>query len=511
MYYYNLSMYFRDVASKFSDSPAIVLVNESFSYSELSERAQVLACHILSKGCVKGDVVAIAHTKQFDSYAMMCACLLLGIAYVNIDVDSPAERNRKILETCGAKYLFGDQSILSESLSNLAQQSRCIFSLISSIDNVAIGIEQRALIEKSMERVDGSSIAYVMFTSGSTGTPKGVAVTHQNILHFIEWGRSTFSVTSKDIFANLSPMYFDNSVFDFYTALFSGASLAPITKDVLEDPVRLVTVVEELKCSIWFSVPSLLIYLIAMKVISKGKLSNIRSFSFGGEGYPKIELKKLYDIFSSSADIVNVYGPTECTCICSAYRLTDSDFDNLDGLPTLGQLNQNFDYMILDDNGRHSDSGELCLIGPNVAAGYFNDQERTDRAFVTLTQSDCYMKRMYKTGDLVRESQGYLYFLGRKDNQIKHMGYRIELEEIEHALLKVEHVNQAAVIYNRVNSAYGKIEAYISSNSNITDSMVIDSLSSIIPHYMIPSKVVVLDTLPKNANGKVDKKTLSTL
>ena len=140
---------------------------------------------------------------------------------------------------------------------------------------------------------------------------------------------------------------------------------------------------------------------------------------FGGEGYPKIELKKLYDSFYRQAELVNVYGPTECTCICSAYTLSDSDFDDMDGLPSLGHLNPNFDYMILDDQNEESDAGELCLIGPNVAAGYYNDQERTSISFETLHNRNRFMKRMYHTGDIVREVNNQLFFLGRKDNQIK--------------------------------------------------------------------------------------------
>ena len=266
--------------------------------------------------------------------------------------------------------------------------------------------------------------------------------------------------------------------------------------------------VGKLGCTVWFSVPSLLMYLMTMKALTAAALPSLRVIVFGGEGYPKIELKKLHRVFSKQADLVNVYGPTECTCICSAYTLRDEDFEDLDGLPTLGQVNENFDYRILDDQEQDALEGELCLIGPNVASGYFNDLERTNAAFRTLTDSNRFMKRMYRTGDLVREIEGRLYFIGRKDNQIKHMGYRIELEEIEHALMKLPQVSQAAVLYHRANTAYGKLIGYVACTESEEEKVLLTALANLLPDYMVPSKLVVMLKLPKNANGKVDRHAL---
>lgn len=248
-----------------------------------------------------------------------------------------------------------------------------------------------------------------------------------------------------------------------------------------------------------------------MKAMTPKSLAMLRLILFGGEGYPKTELKKLYDLFSQEVALVNVYGPTECTCICSAHRLSEDDFRSIEGLPTLGKPNQNFDYRILDENGEDQDSGELCLIGPNVAAGYFNDLERSAMSFFTLTDHGRFMKRMYKTGDLVRVVDGNLYFVGRKDNQIKHMGYRIELEEIELALNSVHGISQAAVIYERVSDAYGKIVAFVASEKDISENALREELKLKIPDYMIPSRVRCYRALPKNSNGKIDKQALREL
>jgi D-alanine--poly(phosphoribitol) ligase subunit 1 len=240
-------------------------------------------------------------------------------------------------------------------------------------------------------------------------------------------------------------------------------------------------------------------------------LISLRAIIFGGEGYPKVELKKLFDLFSKQTTLVNVYGPTECTCICSAYTLQLDDFNELDGFPTLGKLNPNFDYLILDDKGEDSEIGELCLIGPNVASGYFNDIERSAESFYTLTDSRRFMKKMYRTGDIVKRIDEELYFIGRKDNQIKHMGYRIELEEIEHALIKLPQINQAAVIYLRGNVAYGKLIGFVASTEDLDEKNLLIELAKSLPAYMIPSRILIKHELPKNSNGKVDRQLLQSL
>jgi len=146
-----------------------------------------------------------------------------------------------------------------------------------------------------------------------------------------------------------------------------------------------------------------------------------------------------------------------------------------------------------------------------VAAGYFNDLERTTSAFETLIDSKRFMKRMYNTGDIVREMDGNLFFVGRKDNQIKHMGYRIELEEIEHNLNRISDVEQAAVIYKKNNTSYGKIVGFVSSKAKLDEQSILTELSNFLPSYMVPSKVYVSNELPKNPNGKIDRKQLEKL
>jgi D-alanine--poly(phosphoribitol) ligase subunit 1 len=509
-YFHNLGQLFNEVEAAGPQQPALRYEEQTHSYAVLSAWAESLATLLRAKGLSRGDIIAIGHNKNAMSYALMLAALRLGIAYVNIDVESPLNRNASILEASGVCLLFYDDPRYELEMQQLAQSaaSEAIElkpELIMEVSQLERDTQQRLMLE-----VDGASIAYVMFTSGSTGVPKGVAVTHQNLLHFIAWGRQEFQIRSHTNFANLSPMYFDNSVFDFYVALFSGASLSPIRRDLMAKPYELVGYVAKMQCTMWFSVPSLLIYLNTMKALKAKALPELRNIVFGGEGYPKPELKKLFDEFSAQAVLTNVYGPTECTCICSAYRLSIKDFEAIDGVPPLGYLNQNFDYMILDEHEQEAQAGELCLIGPNVAAGYFNDLERSAASFFTLQDSKRFMKRMYRTGDLVREIDNMLYFVGRKDNQIKHMGYRIELEEIEHALAKLPQISQAAVLYYKTNAIYGKLVGFVACTDRVDEKTLLIAVAKLIPDYMVPSKLVVMSKLPKNPNGKVDRQLLRT-
>ena len=510
-YYYNLGDCFDEILSKFSDRAALRYADAEYTFRGVSSWIDSLAALLISNRVRRGDVIAIGHDKRPLSYALMLAAIRLGITYVNIDVASPISRNSRILQVCAPKILFFDDLAYEAEMADLARSQGCELLLLD--ENTLPQVTETELEHHRYcsSRVDGSTIAYIMFTSGSTGIPKGVAVTHQNLLHLISWGRARFGISEKDNFANLSPMYFDNSVFDFYVGLFNGASLSPIHRSLLVKPYDLVNYVNSIASTIWFSVPSALMYLMAMKAFVPGSLTSLRVIAFGGEGYPKVELKKLYDRFSSQAMIVNVYGPTECTCICSAHDLGDADFQDLDGLPTLGHLNPNFDYRILNEDDLDASEGELCLIGPNVAAGYFNDLERTASAFHTITDANRYMKRMYRTGDLVKEVEGKLNFVGRKDNQIKHMGYRIELEEIENALVKLPSVDQAAVLYQRNQAAYGKLVAFVACKSEIDDKKLLQKLGEILPDYMIPARLMVMTNLPKNANGKVDRQHLHAL
>ncbi len=509
-YTYNLSLKFREVVERFSDKVALQYPEgKSFTFFELDYLSDQLAGFLLQKELQQGDVIAILNEKSVYGYALMIACLKTGIIYTNLDSASPWVRLQKIISTCKPKAVFYDEG-LKETFSELKSD----FPDLQEFHLSAIQLKRREDIINPLidQNFHGGSPAYIMFTSGSTGFPKGAVMSHSNLLHFIEWGRVTFKVTSSDIFTNANPIYFDNSVFDFYVSVFNGATLVPLSHSLVKNPKDLVKAINASGCTIWFSVPSLLVYLLTTKVLKENDFPNISRISFGGEGFPKNKLKQLYELYSHRMTLFNVYGPTECTCICSSYEITENDFNNMNELAPLGLMAPNFGYEILPLSEENPALGELSLIGPCVGLGYYNDTERTVKSFVQNPKVS-FNQIMYKTGDLVeRMSNGYIHFRGRIDNQVKHMGYRIELEEIEAAFSTLSYVDEVGVIYEKINAELGQIKAYISINKpGLSETDIVDDIRRIVPSYMVPRKIMVLERLPKNQNGKIDRKQLKEL
>lgn len=502
MYIYNLGMAFQQICVQQQDRTAIVFDGKDrITFNALNDLSNQMANFLLDCGIRKRDVVAIQNKKTPYGFAMMLACLKLGVIYTNFDYLNPEERIKKIFNTACPKLVFADE--YHGGIEKLCIELQIRYFSADYV-NKFLSQKKKELDYALMKDVSGSTPAYIMFTSGSTGVPKGVLISQKSLLNFIKWGRETYHLTEYDIMTNVNPIYFDNSVFDFYCSVFNGITMVAISKEIVEKPKEMLEIIQKERCTFWFSVPSMLIYLMNLRLLTKDVLRNIRIFSFGGEGYPKELLRKLYYMYYETGDFYNVYGPTEGTCICSAYKISEEDMEE-EGLAPLGEIASNFDYVILDDKGIETQSGELCLMGEQLALGYYNDRQRTDKSFVRYNGIDTYYVRMYKTGDLVEQINGKLYFRGRVDNQIKHMGYRVELEEIENALIKLEGIKQCAVIHTTSKNHFSKIVAFMAMEEIVEVVQIRKELKRYIPDYMIPNDYVFMKELPKNANGKIDK------
>jgi len=499
-YIYNMGLRFKAVARNYPGNAALIFPdNVVLDYKTLDEKSDCVATHFMRTGLKCGSVVAIFAEKRPMTYIAMLAALKIGAPYVVLDTRSPKQRLDKILERCQPALLLTEDEGFSWDDRTVLK----FHDLESAVAPIAMDV---------IEKVTGATPAYLMFTSGSTGFPKGVTVSHANMLNFCHWARETFQISPQDIFAGANALYFDNSVFDFTASLFNGACLVPIDYETVKQPKFLVERVQ--KCTVWFSVPSLLIYLTTMRALTKGSWPAMRTIIFGGEGFAKSELKKLHDMYAKQATLWNVYGPTECTCICSAKPIGNDDFRNMEELAALGHLAPNFGGLVMNDEGKSEvadgETGELYLAGPQVALGYYNDPERTRASFVANPLMPNITQPCYRTGDLVyRDPQTQFYhFVGRKDNQIKHMGYRIELEEIENALASFPEVAQSAVIYHKSGGPAGRIVAFLKTTMAIDEAIFKERLRDVIPSYMVPETLQVMTELPKNANGKVDRKAL---
>lgn len=505
-YPHNVPALFREVVERQPDRRALVWsATSSVTFAELDRLSDRAAHFLASRGVCRGDTVCIRLDKCTLSYALILACLKAGAPYFVLDPANPAARAAHILAKCRPNVVFSAK----ESPLEITEGAVVVVDKEDPLRVLEGTPEGR--FERS-DDITGSDPAYVMFTSGSTGFPKGAAMSHANLMNFIAWARTEFSVTPDDVFTNVNPLYFDNSVFDVYASLFNGASLVPFDAATIKDPYEILKRIDALGCTVYFSVPSLLVYFQTLKLITPKVFTHVRKVIFGGEGYPKTKLKELYDCFHPRISLVNVYGPTECTCICSAYEISGVDFAELDGYPPLGSLIPNFSYVILnerDEAVKTGETGELCLSGPCVGLGYFNDGELSQRAFRQNPLNARHHERIYQTGDLVRLSaeDGKIHFVGRKDSQIKHQGYRIELGEIEHALGRVAGVDEAAVLHSNRDGT-SLIVAVVASRAGLTVGAVRKEAAALVPAYMVPGRVEILEQLPKNANGKIDRNLL---
>lgn len=499
---------FRDVVKAHGQKAALVWSDRAVTtFNDLDRLSDNATRYLYTQGIRKGDRVCIRLDKCAMAYAIVIACLKIGAPYFVIDPSNPSVRVSHILDKCKPKILFSTK----ENAFNLPNYRVVLIDRENQF--AAIGGTGDDHFEPKTDII-ATDPAYIMFTSGSTGFPKGAVMSHSNLLNFIAWARREFSITPSDVFTNVNPIYFDNSVFDFYASVLNGAAMVPFDAPTMSDPYQVLRRIDSLRCTIYFSVPSLLIYFQVLKMITPASFPHTRVVIFGGEGYPKTKLKALFDCLHPRVELVNVYGPTECTCICSAYRISQVDFLDLDGYPPLGGPIPNFSFTILNEAGKAAaagEVGELYLGGPCVGLGYFNDPELTQDAFGQNPLHTGYHERVYRTGDLVSISRddGKIYFVGRKDHQIKHQGYRIELEEIEHALRSIPGVDEAVALHTTKNGI-SLIVTVVASTNGLKSEAIREQASKLLPDYMVPSKIDVFQQLPKNANGKIDRRLLQS-
>ncbi len=499
----NLAIHFNQIANEFEQGIALSFPDGlEYTYQKLSDDSDQLASLLLAHGAGLSDVIAIAGVKRYYTYAAFLACLKIGAIYTFFDPKSPWPRCEKIFDRCNPKFIIG----YLDKAQGIKDQSKYSIINFDGLDVLRDGRpNQRKKI--AIDKIPGSHPAYIMFTSGSTGFPKGAVMSHQNVLNFIDWCQKTFDITDDDVHTNVNPLYFDNAVFDLYSTLFTGATLVSVNKHQALKPAVLLDILENKQCTSWFSVPFLLIYLQQSKAIIERKWQSVKKIIFGGEGYPKTQLYDLYQKLKKQTTFYNVYGPTECTCMCSSYTVSDNDFDEKNGLLPLGHIAEMFSYLIVGDNGKiNKDKGELWLGGANVGLGYYNDPKKTKEKFVLASAETGAKSIFYKTGDIVsfNPQDQKIYFHGRKDNQIKHMGYRIELEEIEQTLKTLKNVKDVCV-FSVNGSRNTKICVVIESEEQAQKETMKQALREKLPYFMIPEDFFFCDMIPRNANGKVDR------
>ena len=281
------------------------------------------------------------------------------------------------------------------------------------------------------EQIDTDPV-YSIFTSGSTGIPKGVVVSHRSVIDFVDWIKEVANLGPEDVIGNQAPFYFDNSTMDIYLMYSTGATLCIIPEDRFMFPVRLVEFLNENKVSHILWVPYLMMNVVNMNIFEKTVPRYLKNVFFAGEVLP-VKYLRYWQKYLPNCVFSNMYGPTEITEIC-CYYVVDRDLDDTESIP-IGHACRNTGLLVLVDGNREAsvgEEGELCVRGSSLAMGYYNDWEKTKKAFVQNPLNSHYPETIYCTGDVVyKNTRGELVYIGRKDSQIKHNGYRIELGEIE--------------------------------------------------------------------------------
>jgi D-alanine--poly(phosphoribitol) ligase subunit 1 len=502
-YVHNLASRFAKVVDECADLPAIIFeAGNVATYRQLDQHSNQVARFLLERGLRRRDRVCISLEKSLLAYSVVLACIKTGITYYAVDPTSPQDRLDRILQNCPPGLVFAESG---EPFGSYHENT--VLCPYGQLDFCR---------DQPSHRLDFNLVkladpAYIMFTSGSTGDPKGVVITHANLNKFIDWAIGEFAFTETDRHTHINPIYFDNSVFDIYSTFFSGGALVPFRVAEVRDPFRVVSRIEELSCTVFFSVPSMLIFLQTTRAIEVGSMPSLRKIIFGGEGYPVARLRELRSAIGPGTQLINVYGPTECTCICSSHLIDDADLLLCEGFPPIGGVNTYFDYYLLDGDEAVPPGtvGELCLGGPCVGHGYFNNKELSAKAFVQNPTNPDFREIIYRTGDLMRlgPEDGMLWFVGRKDFQVKHQGYRIELEEIQHSMNRISGVDESAALQIFVEGA-SRLVGFVASSAGVKPADVRIAAAGLLPKYMVPQTVLVLNQLPKNANGKTDRKKL---
>ena len=486
-------------------------LKESVTWQELDNFTDAFAAHLQHCGVKKGDMIAFFMPKSVSAIKALLSVVKSSAAYIPLDYNSPENRLSAIMHESQSRIVIVNNAS--------AGRAGSLFSRLDGnfeIINIDSFTFDASLSVRPVDDTISVDLAYVLFTSGSTGTPKGVMIPHGAIIDYIDWCVDTYGLTADDQIANHAPLYFDNSTFDIYTALKTGATLHLVPESVNLMIPRLAEWLRTEAISVFFCVPSVLSLLQQTKRLYADMLPAMKQILCAGEVLPVAVLRVWMSLFPHIR-FTNMYGPTEITVDCS-YHIIDRIPDPQQKHVPIGRARANMEMYVFTDDGKLTrlpgSQGELWVRGLSVACGYLSNPEKTSESFVQNPEHNRFPDLLYKTGDLVFIGDDHLfYYVGRKDSQIKHMGYRIELGEIEASALLLEYIEEAVSVYkNGEDNAAAYIGLALKTTRPVEIRELRQALNDVLPKYMVPGRFLFIDgDYPRTANGKYDRKAIAAL
>ncbi len=498
----NILEYIENSTSEYPDKIAFADNDNTITYAQLLKNAKSIGT-ALSQMNKRNCPIAVYLDKSVQTPCAMFGITYSGNFYIIIDAEMPVERINKIFSTLSPVAIITDEAHLDN-----AQQLEAESEIFMYDTAVNTEIDEEALSCIRNRQIDTDPL-YALYTSGSTGMPKGAVLSHRNVIAYTQWFTDTFNINSETVFGNQTPFYFSMSVSDVYSTIKSGATLCIIPKACFSFPINLIKFLNEHRVNTIYWVPSAISIVANLKLFKYAKPEYLKTVLFAGEVMPTKQLNYWINNLDEDILFANLYGPTETTDICT-YYVVDRQFRDDEPLP-IGRHCDNCDVMIVTDKNelaKPGEEGELYVRGSFVAYGYYGNDEKTKDAFVQNPLHSYYPEIVYKTGDLVKENdKGEIMYITRKDFQIKRMGYRVELGEIETAASSIEKIEEVVCVFDK---AKDKI-ILVYQGKKLTAEDILKCIKAKVPAYMVPDRIEKITLMPHNQNGKIDRKAVQSL
>jgi amino acid adenylation domain-containing protein len=516
---FNIAVPFYENATRSPERLALCVDRRDLSYGELAVLSERIAAWLEQRSASQAKHVGILASRSWVAYAGLLGACWAGLAYVPLNPDWPEQRLLRILEATELDALVVDDrglKLLTAQVLNhgpkhiLAPGSSTSFSLGTGRDAAVVAgfDELPSSNARHLPKTLGEDdLAYIMFTSGTTGLPKGVTISTGNVSSFLTAMQELHPFSAQDRVSQRHELSFDFSVLDLFITWRSGASLHVIPATQLAGPSRFI---RERQLTTWFSVPSTVAFMRDMRMLVPGAFPSVRYSAFCGEPLPAASVRAWQQACPNSV-IDNIYGPTEATVACLGQRCCEPlVVTKARGTIAIGRPFGGMDAAIVDSSLRFlppGEKGELALSGEQIAKGYFKDERRTAARFPSIDG-----RVWYLTGDLAsQDADGRFHHLGRIDHQVKVLGYRVELEDVEAHLREICGVDSvAAVAWPVTNGSAEGIVAF-AAGSTRTAAEIRDGMQRRVPKYMVPTQVRFLERLPLSASGKTDRKSLAVM